>query len=496
MHKMIISFLLAASCWMLNTSCKKAIEKTDTEITVPVDIAFQGIVTDGQRGVAGVVVTDGKNFTQTDNQGQYTLPYRQDATHIYISSPSGYEVAFENSVPMFWKAIRNENDRKNIVFTLKKTPGNDNKHYFIAIGDPQVRNNAELAMLKPILAEMKQTVAEKNLNPVHMMVAGDIVFDTYNMHDNSKKHFSELNAPVYYSIGNHDHVKTAVQSPLNDKTADSNYIRHYGPTYYSFNKGDVHYIILDNIRFEGGPNTKYDIHFSAEQIEWVKKDLSYVPKSKAVVVMFHSPSVTRHAGVYGNSNELHLLLRGYKAVHLISGHTHFNTVYADDYLIEHNVNAVCGAWWEGGIGLDGTNLGYKIFEVNGTDFKWEYHDYQNNGEQFSVYIPETSRAPLLPKGEELLVNVWDWDIAWTVTYSEDNGTTFKPMDRYTEKNRVYDVLAYTRIGAKGEGKIPGRSFIGAVTTDHIFSAIPTPGVKKVIIKVTSRFKTYTKEVEW
>ncbi|WP_158624866.1 hypothetical protein [Gynurincola endophyticus] len=53
---MIISFLLAASCWMLNTSYKKAIQKTDTEITVPVDIAFQSMVTDGQRGVAGVVV--------------------------------------------------------------------------------------------------------------------------------------------------------------------------------------------------------------------------------------------------------------------------------------------------------------------------------------------------------------------------------------------------------------------------------------------------------
>ncbi len=496
MYKMIISFLLVAGSLLLNTSCSKAGASTEEPvITNPVEIGFQGRVTDGTQGIAGVVVTDGKNFTQTNAEGVYTLPYRQEATHIYISLPAGYEVPVENSVPMHWKAIRSVNDRKNIEFTLRKLTNNDTRHYFIAIGDPQVRNNNELALLKPILTEMKQTIASRNMQPVHMMVAGDVVFDTYNMHPGSKQYFSELNAPVYYAIGNHDHVKTAVESPLNDKTSDSNFIRHYGPTYYSFNRGEVHYIVLDNIRFEGGPNTKYDIHFSQEQLDWVRKDLSYVPKSKAVVVMFHAPSRTRHSASYGNSGELHLLLRGYANVHLISGHTHFNTVYADNYFIEHNVNAVCGGFWEGPVGLDGTHLGYKIFEVDGTSFKWEYHDYLDPEAQFSVFKPETVRAPLLPDAQELLVNVWDWDIAWKVEYSEDNGNTFQPMQRYNEQNRVYDVVAYTFLGAKGEARIPNRSWIGALPTDHIFSVIPSPGVNKVIIKVTSRFKTYQKEVE-
>ncbi|WEK35513.1 MAG: calcineurin-like phosphoesterase C-terminal domain-containing protein [Candidatus Pseudobacter hemicellulosilyticus] len=494
MNRMVTTLLWAFVSMLAGTSCSKSSGDNPGGEPPVVEISFQGKVTDGATGIAGVVVTDGKNFAQTQADGTYTLSYRKEATHIYISSPSGYEVPVENSVPMFWKKLTTVVDIKKIDFTIKKMSVDDQKHYILAVGDPQVRNNAELALLKPILAELKQTVASRNMQPAHVMVAGDVVFDTYNMHDNSKKHFSELGLPVYYAIGNHDHVQTTVQSPLNDLTADSNYIRHYGPTYYSFNKGQVHYIVLDNIRYEGGPNTKYDVYFSQDQLNWVAQDLKYVPKTKALVVMFHSPSITRFSSSYGNSADLHKLLMGYANIQLISGHTHYNSVYADNNLIEHNVGAVCGGFWEGPVALDGTNLGYKIFEVNGTSFKWEYHDYKDPEAQFSVFVPEPVRPPLLPAGQELLVNVWDWDIAWTVAYSEDNGITFKNMNRYNEQNRVYDVAAYNTLGAKGEGKIVGRSWIGANTTDHVFSAIPGTGVKKVIIKVVSRFKTYTKEV--
>ncbi|RXK85636.1 calcineurin-like phosphoesterase C-terminal domain-containing protein [Filimonas effusa] len=496
MLKVLAALLCSVSILVSSASCSKSIKSASGsgEDTTTV-LTFAGKITDGAKGVPGVVVTDGKNFAQTGSDGSYSLPYRQAATHIYISSPAGYEVPVSNSVPLYWKAIKAVADRRQVDFLLQKMAASDSKHYMIAVGDPQVRNNAELAKLKPILAEMKNTIKARNMSPVHIMVAGDVVFDTYNMHDGSKKEFSVLELPVYYAIGNHDHMKTTVESVANDQTSDSNYIRHYGPTYYSFNRGSVHYIVLDNIRYEGGPDTKYDVYFSQEQLDWVKKDLSYVPKTKALVVMFHAPSMTRFSATYGNSADLHKLLSGYAAVQLISGHTHYNSVYATSAgMIEHNVGAVCGGFWEGPVCLDGTNLGYKIFEIDGAHFKWEYHDYLDATAQFSVFRPVSFRAPLLPSAQELLVNVWDWEPAWQVLYSEDNGVTFKSMSRYDEQNRVYDVTAYEYFGAKGENKIPGRSWIGANTTDHVFTVMPAVGTQKVIIKVVSRFKTYTKEV--
>ncbi len=482
---------------LLMTSCSKSDAQNDLNGNggEGVSMTNEGYVRTGNKGVADVVVTDGTNFAVTDGNGKYILPYNSSASMVYISSPSGYVVPVENSVPLFWKNVKNIKDRKNIDFQLSKSSVSDRKHYFIAVGDPQVRNTNELNLLKPILSEMKATIGKENMSPVHLMVVGDIVFDTPNMHDASKNYFLAVDAPVYYAIGNHDHLKTAVESIGNDKTSDSTYIRHYGPTYYSFNRGQVHYITLDNILYEGGPDTKYSVGFTPEQLAWVKKDLSYVSKDKAVVVMFHAPSMSRFEEAYGNSADLHKLLSGYANVQLLCGHTHYNSVMeSSNGMIEHMVGAACGGFWEGPVCLDGTNLGYKIFAVDGTNITWEYHDYLNSEKQFSVFKPHEARPVLSPSSDELLVNVWDWDIRWRVSYSEDGGATFHMMNRYDELNRIYDPLSLTYFGIKGDNTVPGRTWIGASKTDHIFSMIPSINVSKVIIKVESRFKTYIEEV--
>lgn len=458
-------------------------------------LTFEGKVASNGQGIENVVVTDGKNFTRTDANGKYSLPFSQTATHVYISSPAGYTVPIEKSVPQYYATLKEENDRKNINFDLTKMSVSDTKHHLIAIGDPQVRNTTELNLLRPIVKEMTDYIASQKMNPVHLMIAGDIVFDTHNMHTPCKELFTEVGQPVYYTIGNHDHVKTTTTADANDKVTDATFKEHYGPTYYSFNRGLVHYIVLDNIFYQGGSSPVYENRITQEQLEWVKKDLSYVPKTNAVVVMLHATTLTRKRAANGNSADLHALLRGYANVHILSGHTHYNYVIDNKSgIIEHNVGAVCGGWWEGPTCTDGTNLGYKVFEMNGTDIVWEYHDYKDPTAQFSVSIPE-NRDSRLPSAEELIINVWDWEDRWEVSYSEDGGNTFKGMMRYTEDNMVYDPIAFTHFGIKGDNAVPGRSFIGAVQTAHVFSCIPSAEVNEVTIKVKSRFKTYTKKVE-
>lgn len=457
-------------------------------------LSIEGLVSSNGKGLENVVVTDGKNFTRTDAQGKYSLPYSQTATHVYISSPEGYTVPVEKSVPQFYVALKQANDRKSINFNLTKMDVSDQKHYIIAVGDPQVRNAAELNLLKPILQEMVSYIATKKMEPVHLMVAGDVVFDTPDMHDASKDLFSTVGLPVYYAIGNHDHTKTTTIADANDKTTDATYKEHYGPTYYSFNRGQVHYIVLDNIFYQGGASPVYDTNITQEQLDWVKKDLAYVPKTKAIVAMLHAPTLSRKRVASSNSGDLHAMLQGYANVHIISGHTHYNYVIDNKAgIIEHNVGAACGGFWEGPVCLDGTNLGYKILEVNGTDITWEYHDYKDPSAQFTVFVPEY-RNENLPSSEEFLVNVWDWEEGWEVSYSEDGGITFKGMTRYTEDYMVYDPTAFDFFGLKGDNTVPGRTWIAATKTAHVFSFVPSPSVSEVTIKVKSRFKTYTKLV--
>src|SRR5690606_12939149 len=70
-----------------------------------------------------------------------------------------------------------------------------------------------------------------------------------------------------------------------------------GPTYYSFNLGEVHYVVLDNIQYintGGAPGVvgqrNYNDVITPEQIEWLKKDLETLPdKTAPVVIAMHAP---------------------------------------------------------------------------------------------------------------------------------------------------------------------------------------------------------------
>lgn len=448
----------------------------------------KGTVKSSGVGLAGVVVTDGKNFTTTDKDGNYSFDAEKSATHIYISSPSGYMVSVDKSVPKFYVALTPSIRNKSIDFELDKISGSDQKHYFIAVGDPQVRNENELKLLKPILEYMKSDIQASSFSPVHLMVTGDIVFDTPNMHDLSKQYFSIVDKPAYYCIGNHDHIqrKDAPASEAYDPISEKTYIEHYGPTYYSFNRGQAHYIIIDNILYKGGPNTEYTAYITQNQLDWVKKDLEFISKDKIIILMTHSPTKSRYQSSYGNSKALHALLEGYKDVHIITGHTHYNSVMADHTNItDHIIGAACGGWWEGPVCPDGTLLGYKIFEIDGTKVKWKYRAYEEPTKQFSIFKPGERQSPLIRPSNELLVNVWDWDINWKVYWSENNGT-FNEMTRMA--SRTYDPTSFLFFGAEGDTAFPPtRTWIGASRTDHIFVGVPAATTTKVTIKAINPF---------
>jgi len=490
------SFLLLLPCVFFCYSCGDPKTDDDNNGPDPIDISYGGKVLCGTEGVAGVVVTDGTNFTVTNDTGAYTMPYSSTATHFYISSPAGYTVPVVNSVPMFWVKLRGTSDKHKINFNLIKLNQSDTKHYFVAVGDPQVRNSTELNKLRPILTYMTQEIKALGQENVPLLVAGDLVFNYPGMHGLSKQYFSAVNQPVYCAIGNHDHVfsKSETANVSHDKTADSVFINNYGPTCYSFNKGMVHYIVLDNIYFEGGPDAEYTTNFTQAQLNWVKKDLSYVTKDKALVLTFHAPIKYRYSStIIGNSASLVALLSGYANIQIICGHTHTNSVVTDySGLTEHIVGAACGGFWGGPVCLDGSELGYKVFEVDGTSFKWTYRSYVNPNTQFSAFKPE-NRDPVLEPANELLVNVWDWDPDWSVTYSEDGGMTYKVMTRISGK--AYDPIAWSYFGTEKSPGVPSRLWINASKTDHLFQCVPSTGIIKITVKVVSRFgNVYTQEV--
>ena len=50
----------------------------------------KGRVTCDNQGVSSVIVTDGKSFTTTAANGEFSLRLDKEADFVYIISPSGY----------------------------------------------------------------------------------------------------------------------------------------------------------------------------------------------------------------------------------------------------------------------------------------------------------------------------------------------------------------------------------------------------------------------
>ena len=119
--------------------------------------------------------------------------------------------------------------------------------------------------------------------------------------------------PVFALPGNHDKYKVDDATPR-----DASYFRYtMGPVDYSFNRGDVHVVCMDDVIYTSG--TEYTNGFTDAQLAWLRADLSFVPKQKMVILCYHIPL---RSGTARNMAAVKALLSEYAEAHLMAAHTH------------------------------------------------------------------------------------------------------------------------------------------------------------------------------
>ena len=73
----------------------------------------------------------------------------------------------------------------------------------------------------------------------------------------------------------------------NDPLWNKGLYRHLlGPMHYSWDWGNVHFVALDGTSFP-----PYEEKLGAEQLAWLKADLSFQPHDKPLVLFCHQPVV-------------------------------------------------------------------------------------------------------------------------------------------------------------------------------------------------------------
>lgn len=439
---------------------------------------FSGTVKDSEgNGIANVVVNNGIDFTSTDKNGKWALTTDTNlCKFVSISTPAGYVLPQQDGIAHdFYAPVKGLAEGRDGNFVLEKRKNASDKFYYISISDPQVRTdenverwrNETVNDLKGVIDSLKQK------REVIGLALGDIVFDNMGLYDDYISSVSNLGMTMFQCIGNHDFEKKYQDlhnMPLGSPVyGEMYYYKYFGPTDYSFNIGKAHFITLKNINYVGGKS--YIEAITSAQIEWLKKDLSYVPKGSLVILNMHAAgwNVIENDGNVRNSKELAEVLKGYN-VHVFSGHTHFfQNCIVNSSLYEHNIGAACGAWWSGWVNRCGAPNGYMIVDVDGNNVEWHYKSTRHYlSYQMKVYGKGAFR-----KQESFVVaNVWDWDKDCKVEWFQD-GKPMGKMEQFTGADETY---------------VSGLKKNADVTlTKHLFRALPADGAKEVKVVFTNRF---------
>lgn len=433
------------------------------------------------KGVAGVVVSNGFSMVLTDSRGHFKLEQNPQARFVFISTPSGYLSSVRGGEGCFWQNI--EQGKKTYDFKLMKNRRDDGRHNVIVIADPQISDADEFPALRQNAESLKECYDRVSRDSYTFGIClGDIVGWDHSLYPEYNGIMDSTGITFRTVIGNHD--MTNYGRSFESSTQD--YEKTYGPTYYSFNVGSVHYVVL-NDNFYVGKDWYYIGYLPEDQLRWMEQDLSFVKPGTKVVVSMHIPTTLREwdrtgynfdfnhiADVLCNKKAVYDLLAPYDAV-ILSGHTHTeNNEIISERLVEQNIASLGGAWWCGPICADGSPAGFKLLSFDGADVKWCYYgcgtpeDYR-----MKVYLD----APQYPG--EVVVNVWDYDPMWKVEYFED-GVKTCDMERFEGKDPLACELYKDPSSLK-------QGWVCAVLTQNLFRATPSPDAGRLEVRVTDRF---------
>jgi hypothetical protein len=429
---------------------------------------IKGQVLSHGRGVEGVVVSDGYSVIATGKKGRYEFEPHPEAVAIYISTPAGYAFKNENGIARHYRLLQDVNTRKDISFDLVPLNKNDDEHQFIIWADPQVKNDSDVQkLINESLPDVRKLVAAVGADAlIHGITVGDIVWDELQLFAEYDKVVAETGIPFFQCLGNHD----MDYRKGGDETSDDTFQKTYGPTYYSFNRGQIHYVVMDNVRYLG-KDREYDGFFQQHQLEWLRKDLSFVPKEKTIVLCVHIPV---HSGTKNNS-DLYAVLED-RNVHIMSGHTHYNVNAFNGRIYEHNHGTVCGAWWTGPICGDGTPGGYGVYKVKGTELSWHYQSTgMEASHQLKLFVNDFDDTQ-----KQVLANIWNYDPEWKNEYWID-GMSKGALEQF----EGFDPLAYSTM--LGPDLPKPRGFAEPKKTKHLFKALVPKSAKEIKVEATDRF---------
>lgn len=375
------------------TTCLPAQDGQQAAGRVYHDKNFNNQYDTGEPLLSGIRVSNGESIVTTDSTGSYELAISDD-TILFVIKPQGWRTPVnEDQIPQFYYIHKPAGSPvgyrfkgvsptgplpKSVDFPLypQKEPDNFKA---ILFADPQPRNQQEVDyVIREVVEEIIGTDAAFGVT------LGDIMFNNLDLFGPQNQGIALIGIPWYNVIGNHDNNAEAPSDELSDETFE----RIYGPAYYSFDYGQAHFVVLDNVEWyhdKAGKKMNYRGGLGKRQMTFLTNDLADVPAEKLVVLLMHIPLLSTR-----EKSKIFRLIEQRPFTLSVSGHQHYQRhLYLDkedDWQGKtphhHVINVTAGgSWWSGmkryggaphAYSRDGTPNGYSIVTFDGNQYAFQY----------------------------------------------------------------------------------------------------------------------------
>ena len=249
----------------------------------------------GERGLPGIVVSDGGALTVTGSDGAYRLE-APAARPVFVVTPG------DRRAVGGWYRARAE----RVDFGLASEPA-PAAWRFAHLSDTHIvaENAGRVRAAFRLARERGAALA---------IVTGDLIKDALRVGEQTAREQFALYAaavrdaglPVWSAPGNHDvfgieRDKSGVPQ-THPAYGKAMFEETLGPRYHAFNRGGVHFIVLDTI---GVDDMRYHGFLDAEQLDWIRRELAHVPAGAPIVTFGHIPLRNGTVFAFFSSDELH-----------------------------------------------------------------------------------------------------------------------------------------------------------------------------------------------
>lgn len=304
-----------------------------------VDSNQNGLYDVGEKTLKEVLVSDGLNVTTTSSQGEYLLTGHAKEKFIFITTPSGYKT---NNA--YYKRIQPSVNQYDFgVLPCNGAVEKDGTHRFIHLSDTEIR---ETSGHDDWVSNLRDYATNEKM--AFIIHTGDICYVPGLESHIKLMNTANMNTPVFYCLGNHDLVEGPSGEDLFEKL--------YGPTYYSFEVGNIHYIVTPM------PNGDHKPSYTTEDIyRWLKNDLSKIGHNKSIVMFNHGILDQTDLFHFGINSTDYIDLKKHHLKAWLYGHWHINHILKH---AESGIYSICTSTPIRG-GIDHASSAFRVIKMDG-----------------------------------------------------------------------------------------------------------------------------------